>query len=385
MRRRAAYASATLSKHGESMSFSFQLLQQDPGGGRLGRITTTHGTVETPAFLPVGTQGTVKGLTPEMLRSLGCEMILANTYHLYLRPGHKLVARLGGLHRFMHWPRPILTDSGGFQVYSLSAIRKVTDVGVLFRSHIDGSRHLLTPELAVEIQQDLGSDIMMCLDECLPYPAPEAAVRASVALTYTWAKRSLAARQDGGQALFGIVQGGFFPHLRAWAAAEMAALSFDGYALGGVSVGEPKALMLETVAATVPLLDVARPRYLMGVGTPTDIVRCVGMGIDLFDCVIPTRCARHGLLFTNQAKVVISNARNRDEASPIDSSCDCYTCRNYSRAYLRHLFLSKEILASVLNTIHNIRFYMVLMERIRKAVREGVYSQFKRDFLSQQT
>jgi queuine tRNA-ribosyltransferase len=367
------------------MAFSFQLLKQDPGGARLGRIGTPHGIVQTPAFMPVGTQGTVKALTPETVRGLGCEMILANTYHLYLRPGQKLIARLGGLQQFMNWEGPILTDSGGFQVYSLSAIRKVTAAGVVFRSHVDGSQHFLTPELAVEIQEDLGSDIMMCLDECLPYPSPAAAVRASLALTLAWAKRGRSAAQGAnGQALFGIVQGGFFPELRRQALAEMAAIPFDGYALGGVSVGEPKALMLETVALSAPLLDPARPRYLMGVGTPEDIVRCVGMGMDLFDCVLPTRCARHGLLFTNRGKVVIRNARNRDDASPLDSSCDCYACRNYSRAYLRHLFVAKEILAIVLNTIHNVRFYMGLMERIRQAVREGMYREFERDFVSHQ-
>lgn len=362
------------------MAFSFDLLKKDGGQARLGTIHTVHGDVQTPAFMPVGTQGTVKSLTPEMLLQAGCEMILGNTYHLYLRPGHELIARLGGIHHFMNWPRPILTDSGGFQVFSLSSLRQISDRGVTFRSHIDGSAHFLSPELAVEIQESLGVDIMMCLDECLPYPVSFAAAAASLDLTVSWAKRSLLARRDCGRALFGIVQGGVFPELRAQAVDRLADLGFDGYALGGLSVGEPKELLYATVQRTAPLLPADRPRYLMGVGTPEDIVTCVDFGIDLFDCVMPTRCARHGLLFTNREKVVIRNARNRDDDSPLDSTCDCYTCRHYSRAYLRHLFVAREILAIVLNTIHNVRYYMALMERIRQALREDTFPSFKRDF-----
>lgn len=367
------------------MGFSFELLHTDANHARLGTVTTVHGTFLTPAFMPVGTQGTVKSLTTERLRELGCEIILSNTYHLYLRPGHNLIAGLGGLHRFMNWPGPILTDSGGFQVYSLSAMRKIMGEGVLFRSHIDGSRHFLSPELAIEIQEALGSDIMMCLDECISYPAPLPAVRRSLDLTTAWAKKSRLAKKDNDRAIFGIIQGGVFPELRELAVEALTGIGFSGYALGGLSVGEPKEMMLAIVEGTAPLIPVDRPRYLMGVGTPEDIVTCVDYGIDMFDCVIPTRCARHGLLFTNREKVVIRNARNRDDNSPLDSECDCYTCRNYSRAYLRHLFVAREILAIVLNTIHNIRFYMNLMERIRKAIREGTYAEFKRSFLTNAT
>jgi len=281
----------------------------------------------------------------------------------------------------MNWPGPILTDSGGFQIYSLRSMRRITPDGVMFRSHIDGSRHFITPEFAVEIQEALGADIMMCLDECPPYPSSLSAVNRSVELTIAWARRSLAQKKVENQAIFGIIQGGIFDGLRERCAEEITRLPFDGYALGGLSVGEPKDLMLHIVSRTARLLPEDKPRYLMGVGTPQDIVNCVDHGIDMFDCVIPTRCARHGLLFTNGEKVVIRNARNREDDSPLDSSCDCYTCRNYSRAYLRHLFVAREILAIVLNTIHNIRFYMNLMERIRKAVQEGAYAEFKRDFL----
>jgi queuine tRNA-ribosyltransferase len=363
------------------MDFSFEPIKNENSQARLGTIRTFHGEVQTPAFMPVGTQGTVKALTPEMLVQVGCEMVLGNTYHLYLRPGHENIARLGGLHTFMNWPRPILTDSGGFQVFSLSSLRKISDRGVTFRSHIDGSSHFLSPEFVVEIQEALGVDIMMCLDECLPYPASFAAASASLDLTISWAKRSFAARNENSGALFGIVQGGVFPELRERAVEEMVALGFDGYALGGLSVGEPKHMLYETVQRTAPLLPVQKTRYLMGVGTPEDIVTCVDYGIDLFDCVIPTRCARHGLLFTNREKVVIRNARNRDDDSPLDSTCDCYTCRHYSRAYLRHLFVAREILAIVLNTIHNVRYYMALMERIRQSLREDTFPAFKRDFL----
>jgi queuine tRNA-ribosyltransferase len=368
------------------MAFSFEVLKQDArSGARLGKIATAHGEVSTPVFMPVGTQGSVKALMPETLKEMGAGMILSNTYHLYLRPGHQLVRDLGGLHRFMHWEGPILTDSGGFQVFSLGALRKITPEGVLFQSHIDGSRHFLSPELAVSIQEALGSDIMMCLDDCTPYPATHREAEDSLALTLQWASRSRVARQSPDQALFGIVQGGMHLDLRKNAIEALAAMGFDGYALGGVSVGEPKDSMMAVVAEMTPLLPCHRPRYLMGVGTPGDIVRCVGYGIDMFDCVMPTRSARNGLLFTNHEKVVIKHARYRDDPLPIDSLCDCYTCKNYSRAYLRHLFMANEILAMVLNTIHNVRHYLALMERIREAIRAERFTAFQEDFFNTQS
>ncbi len=361
----------------------FRILNTDPeSAARCALLSTPHGQVLTPAFMPVGTQGTVKSLTPDTVKALGAEMILCNTYHLYLRPGHQLIASLGGLHSFMNWGGPILTDSGGFQVYSLGKLRKITPEGAIFQSHIDGSRHRLTPELAIEIQEALGSDIMMCLDECTPYPATFSEAEASLSLTLSWAERSRKARADSSpQALYGIVQGGMYPDLRKRAVEAIAAMNFDGCALGGVSVGEPKALMEQIVAETTPLLPADRPHYLMGVGTPEDIVKAVDCGIDLFDCVMPTRCARHGLLFTNTEKVVIKNARYRKDNGPLDSECDCYTCRNFSRAYLRHLYVAGEILAMTLNTLHNIRYYMRLMEQIRDAIGCGQYAAFKSRFL----
>lgn len=365
------------------MSFHFEVLKKDiQTGARLGRIMTSHGEVQTPVFMPVGTQGTVKALLPETLSELGVEMILGNTYHLYLRPGHQLIRDLGGLHHFMHWDKPILTDSGGFQVYSLGALRKINEAGVLFQSHIDGSRHFISPEIAVSIQKALGSDIVMCLDECTPYPVTLREAEKSLDLTLQWAVRSKKAAKNSEQALFGIVQGGMYPDLRKKSVEKLVEINFDGYALGGLSVGEPKEIMMNTVVNINPLLPFDKPRYLMGVGLPEDIVACVDHGVDLFDCVIPTRSARNGLLFTNHEKVVIKHARYRDDPLPVDRLCDCYTCRNYSRAYLRHLFMAKEILAMVLNTIHNVRFYMRLMERIREAIREDRYLEFKEKFLS---
>ena len=364
--------------------YQFNLLRKDPSSGaRLGRICTTHGEVNTPVFMPVATQGTVKSLIPETVQNLGAEMVLANTYHLYLRPGYEIIEKLGGLHKFMNWGAPILTDSGGFQVYSLGALRKISDDGVTFKSHIDGSRHFISPELAIEIQEALGSDIMMCLDECTAYPASFQEAEKSLALTLNWARRSKTIKKNNGQALFGIIQGGIHPDLRRRAVEDISKnIGFDGYAIGGLSVGEPKEDMLSITQLTTPLLPDDRPRYLMGVGTPEDIVTCVDYGIDMFDCVIPTRCARHGLLFTNHEKVVIKHAQHRDDDSPLDNTCDCYTCKNYSRAYLRHLFMAKEILAMVLNTIHNVRYFMHLMEQIRAAIGDGKYREFKNSFLT---
>ncbi len=365
------------------MPFSFDLLKNDLfTSARLGKIVTPHGVINTPAFMPVGTQGTVKALRPEDLQKCGASIILGNTYHLYLRPGHETIQKLGGLHTFMNWPGPILTDSGGFQVYSLAALRKIGPDGVMFRSHIDGSKHFLSPQKSIEIQEALGSDIMMCLDECTSYPATHKQTQNSLALTVKWAGLCREAKTNAEQALFGIIQGGAYLDLRRQAVEEMVPFGFDGYALGGVSVGEPKEMMYAITDEITPLLPPAKPRYLMGVGMPADIVHAVSCGIDMFDCVIPTRCARHGLLFTNSEKIVIKNARWREDNHPLDETCDCYTCKNYSRAYLRHLYVAGEILALILNTIHNIRHYMLLMEKIRLAVSENRFSDFKNDFLN---
>ncbi len=365
------------------MPFSFELLKKDSTtSARLGKMITPHGVVDTPAFMPVGTQGTVKSLRPEEIANCGAQIILGNTYHLYLRPGHDTVQKLGGLHTFMNWPGPILTDSGGFQVYSLAALRKIGPEGVMFRSHIDGSKHFLSPQKAIEIQEALGSDIMMCLDECTPYPATPKQTQDSLALTTKWAKSCQEAKTNANQALFGIVQGGTYLDLRRQAVEEMVPFDFDGYALGGVSVGEPKEIMYAIADEITPLLPFAKPRYLMGVGTPADIVYAVSCGIDMFDCVIPTRCARHGLLFTNSEKIVIKNTRWREDNLPLDETCDCYTCKNYSRGYLRHLYVAGEILAMILNTIHNIRHYMRLMDKIRAAISENRFLEFKKDFLN---
>ena len=364
------------------MPFQFEMIKQDSKtSARLGEMITPHGTVQTPVFMPVGTQGTVKSMLPEEIKNCGAEIILGNTYHLYLRPGHETIKKLGGLHKFMNWPYPILTDSGGFQVYSLGALRKITPDGVMFRSHIDGSKHFLSPQKAIEIQEALGSDIMMCFDECTPYPATLSQTQESLALTVKWAQLCGNAKTSVNQALFGIIQGGTYLDLRKQAVEQITALDFDGYAVGGVSVGEPKEIMYEITDLITPLLPSDKPRYLMGVGTPQDIVFGVSCGIDMFDCVIPTRCARHGLLFTNSEKIVIKNSRWRECNDPLDETCDCYTCRNYSRAYLRHLYVAGEILSMVLNTIHNVRYYMRLMEKIRTSLEEDRFLEFKNDFL----
>ncbi len=373
----------TQKQKSRNTGFSFQLLHKDSGSkARLGKMTTPHGEVDTPVFMPVGTQGTVKGLTPENVYDLGARIILGNTYHLYLRPGHGLVEAHGGLHKFMNWQHPILTDSGGFQIYSLGALRKITEEGISFQSHIDGSRHFISPEICVEIQEALGSDIMMCLDECVSYPAGFSYAEKSLDMTLRWAKRCGASRRNDCQALFGISQGSEYAILRKRGIEELIDIGFDGYALGGLSVGEPKEIMREITADFTPLLPEDKPRYLMGVGLPEDIVESVYHGIDMFDCVLPTRNARNGMLFTSTGKVVIRNARYRDDDSPVDSECDCYTCRNYSRAYLRHLFIAGEILAVVLNTIHNIRYFMNLMTNIRTAIKENRYAIFRQDFIS---
>jgi queuine tRNA-ribosyltransferase len=368
---------------GKLVTFSFEILHKSSEtGARLGKMHTGHGDVETPAFIPVGTQATVKSLTPEELRELGVQIILANTYHLYLRPGHDVIARLGGLHQFMHWDGPILTDSGGYQVFSLSKLRELSAEGVTFQSHLDGSKHLLTPEKAVEIQEALGSDIMMCLDECTPYPATQTESLESLALSTDWARRCKEHHEPGRGALFGIVQGGMFQDLRAQAAEALIDIGFEGYALGGLSVGEPKELMIEVSAATLPLLPDSLPRYVMGVGTSEELVELVALGTDMFDCVIPTRNARNGQLFVRSGSINICNAQHRDDQGPVEAGCPCYTCRHYSRAYLRHLFMAKELLAYRLNTIHNIHHFMTLMREIREAIRQDRFEQFRKDFRS---
>lgn len=369
------------------MSFEFQITAKDPSGPRAGVIKTARGEIRTPAFMPVGTQATVKAMTPEEVADLGASVILANTYHLYLRPGHELIKKLGGLHKFMNWPGPILTDSGGYQVMSLAKLRKIDDEGVSFRSHLDGTTHRLTPEKAIEIQAALGSDIIMPLDECTPYPADEEYTKRSMDLTHRWAGRSLVALKgleptgsSTAPALFGIVQGGMYAELRRESALAISEMDFPGIAIGGLSVGEGKELMAEMVEATVPHLPPEKPRYLMGVGMPEDLVESVGRGIDIFDCVLPTRMARNGTLFTRGGKLVIKNSRFESDPGPVDPECGCYTCRNYSRAYLRHLFLSKEILASRLNTVHNLYYYIELMGRMREAVLASRFEEFKKGF-----
>jgi queuine tRNA-ribosyltransferase len=367
----------------EKMAFRFEIVKKDgSSGARLGRIETNHGSFSTPAFLPVGTQGTVKSLTPEDLVEIGVEAILANTYHLYLRPGHEIIQRLGGLHPFMHWEKPILTDSGGFQIFSLAKLRKITEDGVTFQSHLDGSLHLLTPEKVIQIQRALRSDIAMVLDECVPYPSPYEYVKTSTALTTRWAKRCLEARQENEPALFAIVQGGIYRDLREQNAQALMQMGFDGYAVGGLSVGEPKSTMIQVLEWTTPSLPESTPRYLMGVGTPEDILDAVKLGIDLFDCVLPTRNARNGMLFTTGGKISIKQARYAEDRRPIDETCLCYTCRHYSRAYLRHLYLAKEILSSRLNTIHNLYYYMMFLMSVRKAIREGRLRDFYEAYCS---
>jgi queuine tRNA-ribosyltransferase len=359
------------------VSWSFELAARD-GAARTGRMNTPHGDVETPAFMPVGTAGAVKSVTAGELRICGARIVLANTYHLYLRPGHETVRELGGLHRFMNWPGPILTDSGGFQVMSLGGLCRVEERGVRFRSHLDGTLHLLTPESAMEIQTALGSDVAMVLDICPRLPATREEVEEAVGRTTRWARRSLDA-YGGPGVPFGIVQGGTWPELRERSARELLALDFPGYAVGGVYVGEEPEAAAATVRHAASLLPEERPRYLMGVGRPRDLVAAVAAGLDLFDCVIPTRNARNGQLFTSAGRVNIKRAEYRRDARPLDEDCPCEACRQYSRAYLRHLFVSREILASRLNTIHNLTYYLSLMERMREAIALGRFEAFRRD------
>jgi queuine tRNA-ribosyltransferase len=379
----------------------FQVLKEGIAGGRRGRLCLPHQTVETPVFMPVGTAGTVKAVSQDVLEALGAEMILANTYHLYLRPGHEAIRRMGGLHRFMSWDRALLTDSGGFQVFSLSELRKVTADGVEFRSHLDGSSHFFSPEHSIDVQIALGADVVMAFDECTEYPATRSRAEESLRLTMAWARRSLDHHRahrhevpwaEGGvphpspawvgsqdaqvppeqvQSLFGIVQGGMYKDLRRECAERLVEMEFDGYAIGGLSVGEPRELTLEVIAEVLPLLPADKPRYVMGVGYPDEIEQYARMGVDMMDCVLPTRAARHGLLFTSEGRVNIKGRRYAEDQSPPDPACDCMVCRRYSRAYLRHLMQAGEPLSGILNTIHNLAFYLKVMERVRTSLEAG--------------
>jgi queuine tRNA-ribosyltransferase len=366
------------------MSVGFTLLATD-GAARRGRLHLAHGTVETPAFMPVGTAATVKAMTPEAVAGTGAEILLGNTYHLMLRPGSERVERLGGLHRFMNWSRPILTDSGGYQVMSLSQLRRLDESGVTFRSHIDGTAHALSPETSIAIQHRLGADITMSFDECTSYPIDEAGAAASMRLSMRWAERSRAAFVPRpGHGLFGIVQGSVYPELRAESAERLAAIGFDGYAVGGLAVGEGQDLMFATLERTVPLLPADRPRYLMGVGKPSDLVGSVLRGIDMFDCVLPTRSGRTGQAFTRRGPVNIRNARHIEDPRPLDAECHCPACRDYSRAYLHHLWRAKEMLGQVLLTWHNLTYYQELMAGLRGAIATGRLAAFAAEFAAGQ-
>ena len=361
---------------------TYELIKKDSKTkARRGRIHTPHGTIETPVFMPVGTQATVKCMRPEEVKELGAEIILSNTYHLYLRPGHEIVREAGGLHKFMNWDRPILTDSGGFQVFSLGAMRKITEEGAQFRSHIDGSKHMLSPEKSMEIQNALGSDIMMAFDECIPYPADRDYVINSMARTTRWLKRCVDAHKNvEKQSLFGIMQGGMYPDLRKEHAKQIVDLDLPGYALGGLSVGEPKELMLEVMDQCVDFLPENKPRYNMGVGSPDYLFESVERGIDMCDCVLPTRIARHGMAMTSYGRVNIKNAKYERDWEPLDPECDCYTCRNYSKAYLRHLYKADETLSAMLLSNHNLHFLVNMMSNIRKSIEEDRFLEYKKEF-----
>lgn len=366
------------------MPARFELLRTDPASAaRRGRLHLPHGVVETPIFMPVGTAASVKAIAPDDLERIGAQIILGNTYHLFLRPGHELIRRRGGLHRFMSWPRPILTDSGGFQVYSLSEARKIAEEGVTFRSHLDGSPRFIGPETSMEIQQALGSDVIMAFDECPPAKSDRAYLEPSLARTTRWAHRCKAAWDPQGPSnLFGIVQGGLFPDLRKRHAEEICALDLPGYALGGYSVGESIPEMYASVAEAAPYLPADKPRYLMGVGTPEDLVTCVGLGIDMFDCVLPTRTARNGRLYTSEGVISIKASRWAEDDRPLDPACRCYTCRTFSRAYLRHLFQAQELLSYRLNSLHNLTYFLDLMATVRAKVEAGEYAAWSKAWLA---
>ena len=352
------------------------------GKARAGALYTSHGIIQTPVLCPVGTQGSVKTLTPQDVKDLGMRMILANTYHLYLRPGITTIEKLGGLHKFMNWDGAILTDSGGYQLYSLSKLRQINDDGVIFRSHIDGSQHTFTPELAIQYQESIGADIIMVMDECIDHNESRERIWSAMVRTHQWAVRCLQAHQKQGQALYAIVQGGVFPELRKQSVEYLTSLKFDGYAIGGLSIGEPKSVTLDITEYTTALLPSDKPRYLMGVGAPEDVVECVARGIDIFDCAMPTRVARNGALYTRTGRVDIENSDYRQQEAPIDTSCHCYTCQNFSAAYLHHLFRSKELLAYRLATIHNLAFMSNLVQSIRKSILDGTFNTLREEFLS---
>lgn len=356
---------------------------KEEGRARLGIVRTQHGDIDTPVFMPVGTQGIVKATSPRDLKEMGVRIILANAYHLYLRPGDALIQEMGGIHRFAGWNGAVLTDSGGYQIFSLGVLREIREDGVLFQSHIDGSRHFLTPEKVIRIQENIGADIIMCLDECIPYPSSYEYTKSSVGLTSRWARRCKEAKKPDDSMLFGIVQGGFYKDLRLKSAQELIDIDFNGYALGGLSVGEPKSIMWEMIDTVVDVLPPNKPKYLMGVGFPEDIVEGVYRGIDMFDCVIPTRHARNGSLFTREGRINIKHARYTNDESPIDERCTCYTCRTFSRAYLRHLFVSHELSSYFLNTVHNIFYYNNLLKTIREALQTGSFEAFYEQFKTQ--
>lgn len=360
-------------------------LHKKIGNARRASLMTAHGQFETPAFMAVGTRATVKAMTPEELKDCGTQVVLGNTYHLHLRPGEKLIKKMGGLHQFMNWHGPILTDSGGFQIFSLSGLRKMSEEGVEFRSHIDGAKYFISPEKSMEIQMDLGSDIIMAFDECLKYPAQDDEIKKSMDLTYRWLLRSAKAMNRDQSLLFGIVQGGLSLEHRKYSLAQVTSVDLPGYALGGFSVGEPIHMMHELMPQIAPLMPENKPRYLMGVGTPLDLVLSVDAGIDMFDCVLPTRVARNGTLYTWQGKISIKREKYKEDPSTLDPECDCYTCKNYSKAYLRHLFMCGEILSARLNTIHNLHFYMTLMRKIRESIEDGTWEQFRDECLTRLT
>ncbi len=366
----------------ENMRLGEFKLHKKSGKARRATYMTHHGSFETPTFMAVGTKATVKAMTPEELKDCGTQVVLGNTYHLHLRPGEKLIKKLGGLHKFMNWHGPILTDSGGFQVFSLSGLRKMSEEGVEFRSHLDGAKHFLSPETSIQIQMDLGADIIMAFDECLGYPATDDQIKKSMDLTHRWLVRSKNAMQRPESLLFGIVQGGLSLEHRKYSLEQVTSVDLPGYALGGFSIGEPIHLMHELLPEVAPLMPENKPRYLMGVGTPLDLIISIDSGIDMFDCVMPTRVARNGTLYTWQGKVSIKRQEYKEDAGPLDPECDCYTCKNYSRAYLRHLFLSGEILGSRLNTIHNLHFYMSVMAKARQALDEGTWEAYRDDCLT---
>ncbi len=360
-------------------------LHKKSGNARRASFMTAHGSFETPCFMAVGTKATVKAMTPEELKTCGTQVVLGNTYHLHLRPGEKLIKKLGGLHKFMNWDGPILTDSGGFQIFSLSGLRKMSEEGVEFRSHIDGSKYFISPEKSMEIQMDLGSDIIMAFDECLKYPAEDHEIKRSMDLTYRWLVRSAKAMTRSESLLFGIIQGGLSLEHRKYSLEQVTSVDLPGYALGGFSVGEPIHLMHELLPDIAPLMPENKPRYLMGVGTPLDLIISIDAGIDMFDCVLPTRVARNGTLYTWQGKVSIKQEKYKEDPTALDLECDCYTCKNYSKAYLRHLFMSGEILSSRLNTIHNLYFYMALMAKAREAIEQERWDEFRDNCLTRFT